>query len=165
MTTKVVTMGRRGPPPKPTALKLLAGNPGKKPLNRREPKPRAGTPHCPAWLSPAARKVWHRLARELRAMRVLTLVDADAFAAYCHTYARWREAEEFLDQRGLVYPLRDDKGQVKCMQQWPQVAIARNLLLVLRAYQQEFGLTPASRSRIATHEPVEPASDAARWLA
>ena len=38
------------------------------------------------------------------------------------------------------------------MQQFPQVSIARNLLLVLRAYQQEFGLTPAARSRIAVQD-------------
>lgn len=158
-------MGRRGPPPKPTALKVIAGNPGKKPLNQREPKPQQGTPHCPAWLSPEARKVWKRLVPQLRAMRVLTVVDADALAAYCHTYVRWRDAEEFLSNHGMVYPIRDDQNRVKCMQQFPQVAISRNLLLVLRAYQQEFGLTPASRSRIAIQDEPDRSNDAHRWLA
>jgi len=157
-------MGRRGPPPKPTALKLLAGNPGKKPLNAREPQPRTSTPHCPEWLSDDAKKVWRRLVPELKVMKVLAAVDADALAAYCHTYTRWREAEEFLSKHGMVYPIRDDQGRVKCMVQFPQVAIARNLLLVLRAYQQEFGLTPASRSRIQIGEPAAPATDASRWL-
>ena len=158
-------MGRRGPPPKPTALRILNGNAAKRPLNAREPKPAVGTPHCPEWLSEDARKVWKRLVPQLRAMRVLTLVDADALAAYCHSFARWRDAEEFLSKHGMVYPIRDDHGRVKCMQQWPQVSIARNLLLVLRAYQQEFGLTPAARSRILSLEPAEPATDAGRWLA
>ena len=157
-------MGKRGPAPKPTALKLVAGNPGKTRLNDREPKPRVGTPHKPEWLSPEATKVWKRLVPQLRAMKVLTLVDADALAAYCHTYVRWREAEDFLTKHGLVYPIRDDQGRVKCMQQFPQVAIARNLLLVLRAYQQEFGLTPASRSRIVTADDGGTESDAGRWL-
>lgn len=157
-------MGRRGPVPKPTVLKLLNGNAGKKPLNDREPKPKVGTPHKPEWLSAEASKVWRRLVPQLRAMKVLTLVDADALAAYCHAFARWREAEEFLDKHGLVYPIRDDAGRVKCMQQFPQVAIARNLLLVVRAYQQEFGLTPASRSRIVTADDGGPESDAGRWL-
>ncbi len=157
-------MGRRGPPAKPTALKLIAGNPGKRRLNEREPKPSAGSPHCPEWLSVEARKVWKRLVPQLRAMRVLTLVDADALAAYCHTYVRWRDAEDFLSKHGAVYPLRDEQGRVKCMQQFPQVSIARNLLLVLRAYQQEFGLTPAARSRIAVQDEPAQASDASRWL-
>ena len=141
-------MGRRGPPPKPTVLKLLAGNPGKRPISDREPKPPAGIPRHPDWLSDEARRVWRRLAPQLKAMKVLTLADRDALAAYCHTYARWREAETFLSKHGLTYPIRDEKGNVRCLQQFPQVAIARNLLLVLRAYQQEFGLTPASRSRV-----------------
>ena len=158
-------MGRRGPPPKPTSLRILNGNAAKRPLNDREPQPRLGTPHCPDWLSDEAKKAWRRLVPELRAMKVLTIADADALAAYCHTYARWREAEEFISKHGLVYPIRDDKGGIKVMQQWPQVSIARNLLLVLRGYQQEFGLTPASRSRIQVGEPASPASDADRWLA
>jgi P27 family predicted phage terminase small subunit len=97
-------------------------------------------------------------------MKVLTVVDADALAAYCHTYVRWRDAEDFLSKHGMVYPIRDDQGRVKCMQQWPQVSIARNLLLVLRAYQQEFGLTPAARARIVIAGEDEPSSDARRWL-
>lgn len=157
-------MGRRGPPPKPTALKLLNGNAGKHPLNAREPRPTVGTPHCPEWLSEESRRVWKRLVPQLRMMKVLTVVDADALAAYCHTYVRWRDAEDFLSKHGMVYPIRDDQGRVKCMQQWPQVSIARNLLLVLRAYQQEFGLTPAARARIVIAGEDEPSSDARRWL-
>jgi P27 family predicted phage terminase small subunit len=157
-------MGRRGPPPKPTAFKVIAGNPGKKPLNAREPQPAVGTPHCPEWLSEDARKIWKRLVPQLRGMKVLTLVDADALAMYCNTFARWRDAEDFVTKHGMVYPIRDDQGRVKCMQQFPQVSIARNLLLVLRAYQQEFGLTPAARARIVIAGEEEPASDARRWL-
>ena len=141
-------MGRRGPPPKPTALKLMAGNPGKRPLNKREPRPRRTTPRCPAWLNKNAKTVWRRMVPELRDMGVLTVVDGEALAAFCQTYARWREAEEFLTKHGLVYPLRDEKGHVRCMQQFPQVSIARNMLLALKAFYQEFGMTPASRSRI-----------------
>ena len=134
-------------------LKLLAGNPGKKRLNTREPQPPTGAPHRPDWLSEEARKVWKRLVPQLRAMRILTVVDADALAAYCHTFVRWREAEDFITKHGSVYPIRDDQGRVKCMQQFPQVAIARNHLLAMRAYQQEFGLTPAARSRVNAGEP------------
>ena len=157
-------MGRRGPPPKPTVLKILNGNAGKKPLNTREPQPTIGTPHCPEWLSEQARRAWKRLVPQLRAMKVLTLVDADALAAYVHTYTRWRDAEDFLTKHGMVYPIRDDQGRVKCMQQFPQVAIARNLLLVMRGFQQDFGLSPAARARIVVAGEEESSSDARRWL-
>jgi hypothetical protein len=50
-------MGLRGPAPEPTALKLLRGNPGKRPLNTLEPKPPTGKrPHCLAHLDEVARK-------------------------------------------------------------------------------------------------------------
>ncbi len=157
-------MGRRGPPPKPTHLKLIAGNPGKRPLNAREPKPPKGRPRCPDWLSVETRKVWKRLVATLEAMGLLTAADGDAVAAYAQTYVRWRKAEEFLEKRGEVYPIRDEKGQLRCMQQFPQVAIARNLLLVLKAYQQEFGLTPAARSRISMPADDRDFGDAGKWL-
>ena len=153
-------MGRRGPPPKPTALKLLQGNPGKRRINTREPKPDRSVPRCPSWLTPGAKRVWQRLVPQLGKMGMLTVVDQDALAAYCQTYARWRAAEEYLAKHGDVYPLRDDRGKIRYMQQFPQVAIARNLLLTLRAYQQEFGLTPSSRSRIEI--PAEKRTNAFR---
>ena len=37
---------------KPTAVKELEGNPGKRKLNKKEPKPDKGMPTCPEWLLP-----------------------------------------------------------------------------------------------------------------
>ncbi|MCP3997262.1 MAG: phage terminase small subunit P27 family [bacterium] len=148
-------MGRRGPPPKPTYLKAVRGNPGKRPLNENEPKPPKDAPRCPVWLSAEAKTVWRRVVPMLERMGVLTLVDGDALNGYCQTYARWKKAEEFLEKHGDVYPLRDEQGRVRCMQQFPQVAISRNLLQLLKSYQQEFGLTPSARSRIELPKPNE----------
>ncbi len=39
-----------GRKPKPTAVKKLEGNPGKRKLNDKEPMPVKGMPTCPAWL-------------------------------------------------------------------------------------------------------------------
>ena len=157
-------MGRRGPPPEPTKLRVLKGNPSKRPVNEREPEPRATAPRCPEWLSVHAKRVWHRLVPELKAMRVLTYIDGDALTAYCQTYARWQAAEEFIQKHGEAYPLRDEQGRIRCMQQFPQVAIARNLILVLRAYQQEFGMTPSARSRVVVAPNPDSRGDAHRWL-
>lgn len=43
----VATKGRK---PKPTAMKMLEGNPGKRPLNLKEPVPEKKLPKCPDWL-------------------------------------------------------------------------------------------------------------------
>ena len=154
-------MGRRGPPPTPTHLRMLRGNPGKRPVNKREPQPGKDLPRCPAWLSDEAKKVWRRMVPALKRMGILTVVDGDALAAYCQTYARWKGAEEFIQQHGEVYPIRDENGRVKYMQQFPQVAIARHNLQLLKSYQQEFGLTPSARTRIEVGKPDQYADDEA----
>ncbi len=149
-------MGRRGPPPQPTRLRVLKGNPGKRPFNSTEPQLPCKTPSCPRWLGPEARKVWRRVVTFLRAARILTQIDADALTAYCQTYARWQKLESFLDQHGEVFPIRDERGNVRYMQQFPQVAIARNLLQILRSYQQEFGMTPSARTRVHVIPALDP---------
>ncbi len=63
----------RGRRPKPTALKLIAGNPGKRPLNRNEPKPAHSVPTCPAHLSPTGKAEWKRLAHEMHRLRIISL--------------------------------------------------------------------------------------------
>ena len=156
-------MGRRGPPPTPTHLKLLAGNPGKRPINKREPVARPGAPRCPEWMPPEGRREWHWMVRELRGMKLLSVVDRHALMTYCQTWVRWRAAEEFIAKHGESYPIRDDTGRVRCMQQFPQVATARNHLLILKAYQQEFGMTPSARSRIQIGNNDDDMHDA-RWF-
>ena len=148
-------MGRRGPPPKPTHLKLLAGNPGKKPLNTREPSPKKGIPRCPEWLTEDAKLAFRRLTETLKDMGIVSLSDRDAMTSYAQVYSLWKEMSLFIQKHGVGYPIKDDKGNLKGFGQFPQVAVQRNCLVLMKAYQQEFGLTPASRSRV-----VRPAGDA-----
>ena len=143
-------MATRGRKPKPTALNVLEGNPGKRPLNDKEPQPERKAPRCPSWLEPEAKKEWKRMAKTLEAIGVLTQVDKAAFAGYCQAYARWKEAEEFLSKHGTIF--KTPSGYI---QQVPQVAIARNYLQIMKDFCSEFGLTPAARTRIRVDtEPV-----------
>lgn len=141
-------MARPGPPPQPTKLRLLRGNPGKRPFNKREPKPEPKIPTCPDWLSKEAKIVWRETVALLKEMRVLVLADRHALTIYCETYVQWKEAVQFLHENGQICATRDKKGALKYMQPWPQVSIARKCVQILRAYQQEFGMTPSSRTRI-----------------
>ena len=136
-------MEGRGRPPKPTAIKELEGNPGKRPLNKNEPKPKKIAPKCPSWLLPDAKKEWRRLSKELEAMGLLTGVDMAAFAGYCQAYARWKEAEEFISKHGSI--LKTASGYI---QQIPQVSIAQQNLKQMRNFCSELDLTPSARSRL-----------------
>lgn len=136
-------MAKRGRKPKPTALKKLEGNPGKRPLNELEPLPPISTLRCPNWLLPEARKEWRRLAPALISMGVLTMADAVPFAAYCMAYARWREAEDEITRHGSVY--KDANDNIKPN---PYIAIAAHQLTEIKSLAAEFGLTPATRTAI-----------------
>ena len=136
-------MATRGRKPTPTAIKELEGNPGKRPLNDAEPKPQKKAPACPKWLDAEAKKEWRRLAKTMEAMGVLTEVDMAAFAGYCQAYARWKQAEERITDRGLV--MRTPSGYA---QQVPYISIAQQYLRLMNQFAEQFGLTPAARSRI-----------------
>lgn len=132
-----------GPKPKPTAIKILEGNPGKRKLNEREPKPETGMPKCPEWLDPEAKKEWKRLAKAMHQMGVLTTVDRAAFASYCQAYARWKEAQHHIDEEGSV--IMNDKDQ-PVTSPWVNISDKANKQMMHAA--AEFGLTPSTRSRI-----------------
>jgi len=147
-------MAQRGRKPKPTALKELEGNPGRRSLNKNEPKPDPKAPRCPSWLEDEAKKEWKRTGKILEQMGLLTEMDMAAFAGYCQAYARWKEAEEFITQHGTM--LRTPNGY---LQQVPQVSIAQTNLKIMLKFCEQFGLTPSSRSRMVADAGHQDAAD------
>src|ERR1041385_4975243 len=91
--------GRR---PIPTAVKELRGNPGKRKLNPREPKPAKGIPEMPAGLSEVAQGEWHAITPILDKMGVLTRADGKALGAYCDAYALALTAKQEIAEHGIT---------------------------------------------------------------
>ncbi len=141
----------RGRKPKPTRLKILEGNPGRRPVNGQEPRPPGGLPSCPAHLSPSAKAEWKRLAGSLNRIGMLTEIDRAAMAAYCQAYGRWVEAERKLAETPAL--LKTPAGYV---QPSPWIAIANKQLELMAKFMAELGLTPSSRSRLAIQVPAGP---------
>src|SRR5262245_40672243 len=118
-------MGRRGPAPTPTSILEIRGSTlVSKRRKRREAKGPAGSPKCPAWLDADAKAAWRQLVPMLEHMGVLTKIDGNALTRYCRYWSRWRKAEAFIEERGEMYPIKDETGRVRCFQQWPQVAVS-----------------------------------------
>ncbi len=133
----------RGRKPKPTHLKVLEGNPGRRPLNPGEPRPEAKVPTCPQHLCPSAKAEWKRLAQQLFTLGILTALDRSTLAAYCQSYGRWVEAEQKLKETPTL--LKMPSGYV---QQNPWLTISNKQLELMHKYMSEFGLSPVARSRV-----------------
>ena len=134
----------RGRKPKPTVIRALEGNPGKRRLNDREPTPPAGIPDCPEYLDDEAKGEWFHTAKVLADMGLLSRADRTALAAYCTTYSRWRHAEEQVKKFGAIVKSPDKGFPMKS----PYLCIADQAIESMRKFMVEFGLTPSSRSRI-----------------
>ena len=155
-------MGRRGPAPKPTALRILQGNPGKIKLNPEEPKPPAATVDlpCPEWLPQRAKDIWADVLPKAVTLS-LTVLDVHALAAFCQSCARWQEAEEDVAANGATYIVREPLkrgekvGAIKRIVKRPQVTIAKEQNQIMKGWASELGFTPASRTRIQV-KPVDP---------
>jgi phage terminase small subunit len=75
-------MGRRGPAPTPTSLKVLRGTRPDR-VNLNEPRPIEGRPVIPpAGLPPLAREEWDRVAPHLIAMGIVAEPDTAGLACY-----------------------------------------------------------------------------------
>lgn len=153
-------MGYRGPIPKPTVIKRAEGNPGKRPLNRYEPQPRAAVPRCPEHLDERAKKEWKRLVPVLRRMKVLTEADWMALANLCQTWSTLVKAQEKLTEVGILY-----KSPSGFIMQSPLLAIVNQCVETITKLSREFGLTPAARSRIIAQIEPEPVDDLMTLLA
>src|SRR5690606_26210093 len=92
----------RGRKPTPTHLKVLRGNPGKRPLPANEPQPKPKAPPCPAHLDAEAKREWRRMVKELEPLGLLTKIDRAALAAYCQAWSRWVQAEEMIRKTGMI---------------------------------------------------------------
>lgn len=132
----------RGRKPKPTQLKVVAGNPGKRPLNGAEPTPPRDA-QMPDYLSERAAEHWPVISAQLDAAKLLTSVDVHALALYCEAFARWSEASEAVRREGMV--TLTEKGFPL---QSPYVAIANKAHDQMVKLLVEFGMTPSSRSRV-----------------
>lgn len=149
-------MRPRGPPPKPTALKLIAGNPGKRRLPTNEPKPPVAAPEPPAHLSDEAQEEWKRLMPLLIELKLMSPLDRAAFAAYCQAWGRHVEAERQIERDGAVAEASNG-----CLMVHPWVTISKQAVDQMSRFMAEFGLTPSARGRMHIETPPDAGKGAA----
>lgn len=98
---------------------------------------------CPSWLDREAKTEWKRIIKELGENSELKTADLKAVEGYVQSYSKWKQCEIILREKGYVMEMESGYSQ-----QRPEVAISKQALADMRAFQKELGLTPAARSRI-----------------
>lgn len=144
-----MTAGRK---PKPTALKIIEGNPGRRPLPEFEPRFDPSQPTPPPFLNDDAKVEWGRVSGILYEAGVLTEIDRSVLAAYCQAYGVWAQAEREIGKlqdasvlNGLLMKTKDGN-----FIQQPLLGIANKARADAIKFASEFGMGPSSRARMGS---------------
>jgi P27 family predicted phage terminase small subunit len=133
-------MGRRGPAPLPTKMKLLRGETRPSRLNLHEPMPSPDVPKMPADMDAEAKVVWRRVLRDMRHTGVIRAADTDVLRAYCESVARYEYAGRLLAQSGPL--VRGQRGELV---KNPLHQVVRDNADEIRQFARELGLSPSAR--------------------
>lgn len=139
-------MKRTGPPKKPTALKLIEGT-FRQDRAVNEAEPEIQIPDAPEHLSEEAKVEWARVSRDLYSLGLMSLIDRAALAAYCEAWSDWVDATRACStvdghDRKVI---RTQHGNFV---ENPYYTIKKRSAEIMHKFLTEFGMTPASRSRI-----------------
>jgi P27 family predicted phage terminase small subunit len=142
-----------GFPPAPARLKLIRGNPGRRPI-RPEPEPPSieVCPDPPPFVAGYAAEEWRRVAHDLHVIGLLRGVDLQILAGYCQNFAIWRTAIETLADVAAKDPvmhgllIRSADGTPR---RNPLVKVAADAGADMLRFANDLGIGPAARARLA----------------
>jgi P27 family predicted phage terminase small subunit len=136
-----------GPAPKPSALKLIDGNPGKRKLPANEPEPaylNDLTP--PAHLSEAGAAVWSEIAPRLRAAMLLTEIDTLSLEWLCEAAAQHRRATAEIGDKLIAR-----NAETGSLSPSPWLIVQSMAFKRAKVLCDSFGMNPAARSRVVVN--------------
>ena len=135
----------RGRKPLPTKLKIVMGNPGKRPLNTEEPQSTPSELAVPDLIAadPVATKAYRDTGAELRTMGVMDKIDETALLMYAVAYSTYCRAVQALQTepplvtwgKGGQYPN-------------PWFRIKAEAEITMERMMTQLGMTPSSRSKL-----------------
>ena len=145
---------KRGVKPQSSHTRHLSGQDKAHPerVNHAEPTPPPGAPDKPDYLDEIASASWDRLVKLFGEMGMLNKADAVLMELYAVTYSGYRQALVSVTKTGQVLLLRvdDTKGQKMEVRRNPYSVELHKYMDRLTKLLAEMGLTPSSRTRVAT---------------
>lgn len=122
-------------------------------------KPKANKVKPPTWLSKEAKKEFNRIAKEMQDLDLLTNIDIDALALYCDAYVNYIECTRIIAKEGLMVEYTNKAAETNKVPH-PLLTKKKQLAEQMKALAMEFGLTPASRAKLAIpREEEKPKSE------
>jgi P27 family predicted phage terminase small subunit len=143
----------RGRPPKPSAIKKLTGNPGKRKIPVEKDFISADL-KPPTYLNARAQGEWKRLAKELIATGLLKATNAQIFAGYCEAFSMWREANERIKATGLL-----TKGSAGNVVANPLIKIAQMERNAMMQFAVELRITKHVQTSIPNFNDNQPENE------
>lgn len=139
---------------KPTGLKLVEGNRGKRAINKQEPDPEyLNDLTAPSFLSAGAADVWNEIAQNLRNARLLTKLDVPMLAMGCEALARYRKLT--AESNTKSQDIRSEESEESEKDAWMLTTIQSMSFKQAMTVLQQFGMSPAARTKIA----IQPQGD------
>lgn len=137
-------MAVRGRRPRPTHLKLLDGNPGKRALNDKEPKPEGDLIEVPEGLSDDQAKLWRETIDDAPA-GLLKHLDRELFRTWVIAADTYHRAVAALNANPALL-VRTRNGEFI---QNPYIAIVNKQAMMMHRAGEQMGFSPSARTRIA----------------
>lgn len=134
-------------PPVPTYLKVLNGNPGKRPLNKNEPQPAGNLVEPPDHLSDEQKECW-RYAIENAPSGLMKLLDQSVLETWVVAQVLHRKANDQVSKYGMIV-----KTPGGAWIQNPYLCILNKQAIIMMRAAAEMGFTPASRTRVQIEPP------------
>jgi P27 family predicted phage terminase small subunit len=145
-------VGRRGPQPRPTAVKVRQGETRPSRVNYREPIGDRRAPAMPAGMDRVAKRVWRRVLKTMPAS-VIQAVDGDLLRVYAESVSAYIEARRLL---AADYPTVRGRAPGSVVKN-PLHQIVRDNAEQVRQFGRELGIGPASRAALQVAPGTAPA--------
>lgn len=143
-----------GPSKTPSHLALVKGNPSKRPINESEPKPPKRVPPTPKHFTRQGKYWFKRLGEQLVGFGVLTEMDGKALEMLVDAYVDYRQIKEAMSKDTAAREIKTTKGDIR-FKASDLLGESREARKEIRGWLQEFGMTPASRTKVSVRAPED----------
>lgn len=150
----------RGRKPKPSYLRALDGNAGRRPANADEPAPKEPlkAEEPPAWMDGQQAAAW-RYAMEHAPEGMLRSLDRSILSAWVVAEVLHSDAATRVQKLGTILKSKEQRnaaGEVisgGVPYQNPWLSVLNKQALIMMKAAAELGFTPSSRSRVKVSNP------------